>query len=240
LTDVAQPALLPLLATVGGIDRLVPLDDGAPGVPYDVDLEIMELAHAFRVTPDTLRASAVPGDAGGGSGAEAGWIGGRARRMVWSCGDWNRRAAVHPVRGRLLPLFDLRDVVIHVLQRRPGSSRLARRRSASTTVADDVTDAARRGRCARSTSYVTVDTMMAHLAGALACRCGRCSPSPADWPLDGRSRHQPVVSTMRLVRQPRPGDWPAVIARVRDDLAALARQPAGRARRRARPPAARP
>src|SRR3954471_10067735 len=33
----AQPALLPLLRTVEGIDRLLPLHDGAPDVDYDVD-----------------------------------------------------------------------------------------------------------------------------------------------------------------------------------------------------------
>src|SRR5439155_234617 len=35
----AQPVLLPLLRTVRGIDRLLPLHDGAPNVEYDVDVE---------------------------------------------------------------------------------------------------------------------------------------------------------------------------------------------------------
>src|SRR5690606_19458527 len=39
----AQPSLLPLFASVRGIDRLLPLHDGAPGVEYDVDVEVMEL-----------------------------------------------------------------------------------------------------------------------------------------------------------------------------------------------------
>ena len=29
-----------------GVDRLIPLHDGTPDVGYDVDIEIMELAHA--------------------------------------------------------------------------------------------------------------------------------------------------------------------------------------------------
>jgi hypothetical protein len=33
-----------------GIDRLLPLHDGAPDVEYNVDVESMELPHIFRTT----------------------------------------------------------------------------------------------------------------------------------------------------------------------------------------------
>src|SRR3954452_2291314 len=46
----AQPTLLELLATVGGADLLLPLHNGAPGVDYDADVEIMELPQVFRTT----------------------------------------------------------------------------------------------------------------------------------------------------------------------------------------------
>src|SRR5215203_5828143 len=46
----AQPALLPLIATAAGVDRVLPLHDGTPDVAYDVDIEVMELPHALRVT----------------------------------------------------------------------------------------------------------------------------------------------------------------------------------------------
>jgi hypothetical protein len=42
----AQPALLPLLRTLRGIDLLLPLHDGTPDVEYDVDVESMELPKA--------------------------------------------------------------------------------------------------------------------------------------------------------------------------------------------------
>ncbi len=45
----AQPAVLPLLRTARGIDRLLPLHDGTP--ERDDDLEVMELPHAFRARP---------------------------------------------------------------------------------------------------------------------------------------------------------------------------------------------
>src|SRR5215217_1693267 len=46
----AQPSLFPLLQTVRGIDRLLPLHDGSPDVGYDVDLELGELPYVFRTT----------------------------------------------------------------------------------------------------------------------------------------------------------------------------------------------
>jgi hypothetical protein len=53
-----QPELIPLLGGAEGVDRLIPLHDGMPDVGYDVDIEIMELAHALRVTTDIIQPSA--------------------------------------------------------------------------------------------------------------------------------------------------------------------------------------
>jgi len=52
----AQPSLLPLLATVQGIDRLLPLHDGTPDVKCDVDVELGELPYVFRTTMETIPA----------------------------------------------------------------------------------------------------------------------------------------------------------------------------------------
>src|SRR3712207_6559067 len=52
----AQPALIPILRTVRGIGRLLPLHTGAPAVEYDLDVEVMELPHVFRTTLATLPA----------------------------------------------------------------------------------------------------------------------------------------------------------------------------------------
>src|SRR5215211_3290309 len=40
-----QPSLIPLLRSVAGIDRLLPLHDGVPDVEYDVDVELNELPY---------------------------------------------------------------------------------------------------------------------------------------------------------------------------------------------------
>src|SRR5215203_4580319 len=50
----AQAPLIPLLQTVDAGVEILPLHDGDPAVAHDVDLEIMELGHVFRSTPETL------------------------------------------------------------------------------------------------------------------------------------------------------------------------------------------
>jgi tetratricopeptide (TPR) repeat protein len=65
---------------------------------------------------------------------------------------------------------------------------------------------------------VSVDTSVAHLAGAMALPAWTLLPYYPDcrWML-GRD-DSPWYPTMRLYRQERPGDWDTVIRRVRDDL----------------------
>src|SRR3981081_2489796 len=48
LTVWVQPTLMPLLQRMRSPVRLLPLHDGTPESDYDVDIEIMEIAHALR------------------------------------------------------------------------------------------------------------------------------------------------------------------------------------------------
>jgi hypothetical protein len=58
---------------------------------------------------------------------------------------------------------------------------------------------------------VSVDSAVAHLAGALGATVWLLLPQPADWRwLLGRS-DTPWYPTMRLIRQPKYGDWDSVL-----------------------------
>jgi ADP-heptose:LPS heptosyltransferase len=70
---------------------------------------------------------------------------------------------------------------------------------------------------------ISIDSMPAHLAGALGRPTWTLLHHDADWRwMEGRDS-TPWYPTMRLFRQPRAGDWRSVIARVGSALARLAR-----------------
>jgi hypothetical protein len=66
---------------------------------------------------------------------------------------------------------------------------------------------------------ISVDTSVAHLAGALGSPVWLLLPFAPDWRwLLGRA-DCPWYPTMRLFRQPQPGDWAAVVRQVEGELA---------------------
>jgi ADP-heptose:LPS heptosyltransferase len=66
---------------------------------------------------------------------------------------------------------------------------------------------------------VTVDTAVAHLAGALGRPAFVLIPFTPDWRWMAKREDTPWYPTLRLIRQPAPREWKSVIASVRARIA---------------------
>jgi ADP-heptose:LPS heptosyltransferase len=120
----------------------------------------------------------------------------------------------------LAPLFSLPGVAWYSLQKgaaAAGLAQLGARRDVVPLEADcdfahtaalvDALDA-----------VVTVDTSIAHLAGALGKPVCLLLPYAPDWRWAVAGERTPWYPTARLFRQPSIGDWASVVATVREAL----------------------
>jgi hypothetical protein len=203
----AQPELVRLIGTAAGVDRALPLHDGVPDVEYDIDIEIMELAHALRVDTQSVPC-AVPYL----------FPSGRARRpsrsepaigLVWQAGGWDARRSLSA--SALSALAAVSDVRLFSLQRGPTAAD-ASIIPAQDIGSDDIDEVAA---TLRSLDLlITVDTFIAHLAGALGAPVWLLLHAHCDWRWMENRPGCLWYPTMRLFRQSNAGDWHAVIADV--------------------------
>jgi hypothetical protein len=201
-----QPSLLPLLRSVKGIDRLLPLHDGVPDVEYDVDVELSELAYVFRTTLESVPAEVPylfvePAEIVSDERLRVG--------LIWQSGDWDERRSV-PF-SQVRRLREVRGVEWHVLQREALGAGWDSELGMISGGDNPLDDA----RVMRALDLViSVDTMTAHLAGALGVKTWTLLPYDADWRWMLDRHDSPWYPTMRLFRQPAPGRWDLVIDEV--------------------------
>jgi ADP-heptose:LPS heptosyltransferase len=193
---------------VPGIDQLLPLHDGAPEAAYDVDVEIMELPHLFRTTLATIP-RAIPYlhvEPRRLAAAEPGKL---LVGLVWQAGGWDARRSV-PFE-LLAPLAAVPGVQLVILQ---GNAEVAGWQQGIGTypgelMLDDY------ARVVRGLDLlITVDSMPAHLAGALGVPVWTLLHAEADWRWLTKRPDSPWYPTMRLFWQEQPGEWAPVVARV--------------------------
>ncbi len=220
LTIEAQPALKPLLEESQLADAVITWGEREP--PWDQQMEIIELPRIFRTRVETIP-DTVPYLKVAGAPAIAGDSGIRTLRvgLVWASSSYNPARSI-PLQ-EMAQLFDVPGVSFFSLQ--VGEER-EQMKPWSREIADLQTDPV----CALATAekvksldlVITVDTMMAHLAGALGRPVWTLLPFQCDWRWMIAREDSPWYPTMRLFRQPGPCDWRSVISCVRRALERLA------------------
>lgn len=227
---MVQPALLELFA---GAPQLGAVHNGWtqwwPPPPHEVEVEIMELAYALRVTAPTLPAPYphLRDRAAGKLPIELPRDAGLRVGLLWAASDWDASRSI-PLE-LLRPLLQLPDVRFFSLQQGdagddPRVTQLGIE-PLSRHTADIVAAAAA---VLELDLVITVDNMMAHLAGTLGRPTWVLLKHEADWRwMDGRA-DSPWYPSIRLFRQPRPGDWEAVVERAAAALAEMGSAPDSR------------
>jgi hypothetical protein len=214
VTVWAQPPLIPLLKTIVGIDQLLPLHDGTPEVEYDVDVEVMELPHIFRITPDNipskipyLHAEPIRLQSHDQSLAVG---------LVWKAGDWDEGRSI-PF-SFLKPLAALEGINLYILQ--AGAESLGWHEGFGIHPgAFSLYDYA--GVIKGLDLLISVDSMPVHLAGALGKPVWNLLQANADWRWMAKRRDSPWYPTMRIFRQEQQGEWGPVIQHVAAELRQL-------------------
>lgn len=202
----AQPSLLNLLKTVKRIDQLLPLHDGAPEAEFDVDVEIMELPHIFRTTFSNIPADVpyIHVEPLKLSQTSLRKIG-----LVWQAGDWDQSRNV-PF-AQLKPLFGIEGIEIFILQENARAAGW----DEGIGIYPGKFNLCDYARIIKGLDLlISVDSMPAHLAGALNVPVWVMLQSHADWRwMEGRSG-SPWYPSMRLFRQERLGEWEKVVFNV--------------------------
>jgi tetratricopeptide (TPR) repeat protein len=214
--------LTTLLSRLDGCDTVIPLGDARP--VHDVHCPLGSLPLAFKTVPASVPAeipylSADPGRV-------ASWrprlesLRGPRLGLVWAGNvdhpnDRNRSVPL----GKLRPLWES-DVRVVSLQRdlRAGDAEIlatSRVLHLGGVLADFDDTAAVLALC---DLVVTVDTSVAHLAAAMGRPVWILLPYFSDWRWTATAGSTPWYPAARLFRQPRPGDWDSLVARVINDI----------------------
>jgi len=226
-----RPPLANLAARVAGVSAVTTTDKKPP--PHDIAISALSMPHVMGTRLDTVPVE-VPYIEVKPAERErwVRWLGGLPRPWVGLC--WQGNPQNPNDRNRSIPLKMLAPLVqgsragFVSLQKTTGEGEVGpagladRIRDPAAELADFTDTAAL---IAALDLVIAVDTSIAHLAGALARPVWTLLPHGPDhrWMLERTD--SPWYPTMRLFRQPRPGDWKATLEAVAEALQRFAAPP---------------
>jgi len=208
-----QPRLVPLLRTIEGIEVV---SKGSSLPHFDCHIPLLSLPDRFGTRLDSIPPSttvSIP-DSRRQSWRE------RLSRGVFKIGlNWAGNPASKTGKLRsILPsllacLADDPGVTLYSLQRGMDGEVPFQRLEQD---GHDILDTA--AIISELDLVITVDTMIAHLAGTLGCPVWTLLPFAADWRWLLDRGDSPWYPTMRLFRQQKLNDWPSLILQVKQEL----------------------
>lgn len=219
------PRLVELAPCFAGMGRVITWGEQAPAVSpqWDVQMEVMELPYALRITAVDLAPQQAFLQLPAAAKAAALRVLGAAKRprvgVVWSAGHWNATRSVPFEEFR--SLLGSCDAEFWSLQGDTDRhawaslSRSARLRDVYE-VGDGILSLA--AVIERMDLVITVDTLAAHLAGALGVPCWVLLQHRADWRWMQHGDRSPWYPSLRLWRQTESGGWNELMRRVGSEL----------------------
>ncbi|WP_295748545.1 tetratricopeptide repeat protein [Undibacterium sp.] len=229
---ICHPALKRLFASLPGVDQLFDFNQELPASGWDYWSPPMSLPHYCQTRLETIPAP-IPYLA-----AEAPHIAAWAQRLpsdnlcklrvglAWQGNPRFENDADRSLASIALlrPLMEVTGVQFISLQKGQGQDQLPRAGFNVLPYGAELEDFADTAALIANLDLViSVDTAVAHLAGALGKKCWLLLPDyRADWRWLTDRQDTPWYPGMRLFRQSRGGDWPAVIQRVATALQELA------------------
>ena len=214
------PRLFEVATWIKGVEQVVTWGERRPRdpVPWDVQVEVMQLPYVFRTQLHDLplieRYLEPPPTARGAVLNERFRVG-----INCTAGRWN---AERSIERRLLSVLDAMGG-IELFDLRGGEEALVDHDSKSEETWRDYPQVRHSiGGLARAILQmhlvITVDTLAAHLAGAMGVPCWIMLQHEADWRWLHRRTDSPWYPSVQLFRQPVAGNWTHVVEQVAERL----------------------
>lgn len=221
----ADPPLVRILETLANLDRVIPKTQQVPDDSFDLHVSTFSLPARFNACPDRLSKCALPylhipeADIRRWTPRCATLRGYRVG-LVWGGNKNQPKDALRSVPLELFgPLMEVSGIDWVSLQKGEPVSQM---KALSWPIDDwmdecqDMLDTA--ALIVNLDLVISVDTAVAHLAGALGRPVWLLNRHESEWRWMLGREDSPWYPSMRIFSQPQAGDWAAVVARIRDEL----------------------
>lgn len=222
-----QPPLMGLLSTLDGVSQLMARGDSPPAVDFHCPLLSLPLALKTGLASVPLPEGYLRAD----PARVAVWrdrLGARTRPrvgLVWSGSAAHKKDRFRSIPFPVLMSFLPEGCQYISLQKelRPADAQALPAWPGLLQVHDLLTDFTETAAlCEVLDIVISVDTSVAHLAAALGKPTWLLLPRASEWRWMLDRTDSPWYASMKLYRQPNPGDWVSVMNQVRADLKTLA------------------